>query len=524
MTSVSVLYENENRISQVCGRSCLLNHVIHILLINLGFNRRGFDMAGALFLALLCLGCWRSFVTANDPCIPEVRGEPFVQYAKNKNCEVDEKLLKMFNPLSFNDSVVNKPFANFMCTGFIDALNQAGDSTLENLCVIGLLDDIRDADFCSDDKIMRVLEEVVDSAVFDKISKTVSNFTRHHCDMMCSSSNELCWAFGITAKLVLKQSVMSTTAPTTEPTTAPTTEPTTATVSLPDLFTAKPPQPSDDHADDDVDTTGEPTDDNKNDPSKLFQGGISDVQTPPVASSHEDVDGTAGTDASDEPEIPISPNTNDSQDVQNNVTINDNDSDTTENPTAASPTNDNATTIIANTTVTAKPTTDNTTTAATNASESASAQNVTTLEGYISEEEPPASDPIPVDVDDGDSFFTEDAGQTNQEDQSDHDNSDHSSIVDHVVDMIDDDDDDGYSYWHFAAILLFILFLGVAGYLASHNRKKVKNHHCTSMCNSIVVVLLQYGYIVELLYIGKTFLSVNFQQIRTPIYFIINFY
>ena len=34
-------------------------------------------------------------------------------------------------------------------------------------------------------------------------------------------------------------------------------------------------------------------------------------------------------------------------------------------------------------------------------------------------------------------------------------------------------DDDGYSYWHFAAILLFILFLGVAGYLASLNRKKV---------------------------------------------------
>ena len=42
-----------------------------------------------------------------------------------------------------------------------------------------------------------------------------------------------------------------------------------------------------------------------------------------------------------------------------------------------------------------------------------------------------------------------------------------------IGDDNEDDDDDGYSYWHFAAILLFILFLGVAGYLASLNRKKV---------------------------------------------------
>ena len=74
-------------------------------------------MAIAFSFLLLCIGCWRSFVTANDqpPCIPEVRGEPFVKYVENKNCEVDEKLVKLFQPLSFNESVANKPTANFIC-------------------------------------------------------------------------------------------------------------------------------------------------------------------------------------------------------------------------------------------------------------------------------------------------------------------------------------------------------------------------------------------------------------------------
>ena len=222
-------------------------------------DQLGTEMARSFYFALLCVGCWRSFVTANDPCIPEVRGQPFVQYVENNNCEVDEKLLQLFDPVSFSEFVAKRLTANFICTGFIDVLNLSRDSTLENLCVLGLLSDIRDTDFCSDTKMMRVLEEVIDSAVFKKISKKVANFTRQHCNIICNSSNEMCWAFGITAKLVLKQSVMSTTAPTTEPTTAPTTEPTTATVSLPDLFTTKSPHTPDGNDDDATDKPADVT-------------------------------------------------------------------------------------------------------------------------------------------------------------------------------------------------------------------------------------------------------------------------
>ena len=206
-------------------------------------------MARSFYLILLCIGCWRSFVIAAKPCVPEVRGDSFVQYVENKNCEVDEKLLKLFNPVSFNESVVNRLTANFICTGFIDALNVTRDSTLENLCVLGLLSDIRDTYFCSDSKMMAVLEAVIDSSVFDGISITVANFTRQHCDVVCKDCNELCWAFGITAKLVLKPSVMSTTPPTTA--TKPTAAATTI-VPIPDLFDARP-QTSDGHSDDAAD-------------------------------------------------------------------------------------------------------------------------------------------------------------------------------------------------------------------------------------------------------------------------------
>ena len=65
-----------------------------------------------------------------DACVPTstVKGEPFVEFMKNKNCEVDEKLLKLFNPESFNESVADKSNVNFMCIGFMDALSLAPES------------------------------------------------------------------------------------------------------------------------------------------------------------------------------------------------------------------------------------------------------------------------------------------------------------------------------------------------------------------------------------------------------------
>ena len=412
-------------------------------------------MTSACLFLLLWIGCWRSFVTANGPCVPEVRGEPFVQYVEKKNCDVDKKLLKLFNPVSFNESVTNNRTLNFMCTGFIDALNLTTDSTLESLCVYGLLSDIRDTDFCSNDRMMTVLEAVVENAVFDKISIIVANFTRNHCHVICDSSNELCWAFGITAKLVLKQSVTSTTPPTnaTEPTTVLTTEPTavpSTEVPIPDFFNDKTSHTSDVH-NDNGDTSDTPVDETVPNKVSPVSGSIGDVQKP-----HEIGDtgeGTARTDAKQE--ILISPSNDGSQNLQNNVTIN---NDTTVNPTTAS-----STTVIANATVTAKPTT----ATSANTSESSSAQNVTTSEDYINEEMLQDSFLQPEGEDNAQDYGAEDTNKTGQDDQRDHD-----SII-HVVNLIDDDDDDGYSYFHFAAILLFILFLGVAGYLASHNRKKV---------------------------------------------------
>ena len=148
---------------------------------------------------------------------------------KNKNCEVDEKLLKLFNPESFDESVANKSNANFMCIGFMDALTLAPES----LCFFDPLSDIPDSDFCSNTKMMTTLGKIVNGSVFDKRSNIVivSNYTIHYCKMLCTGYNELCWAFGTIARVVLKESSISTT----EPATTTTTDPTTVPPALPSL-------------------------------------------------------------------------------------------------------------------------------------------------------------------------------------------------------------------------------------------------------------------------------------------------
>ena len=73
---------------------------------------------------------------------------------------------------------------------------------------------------------MTTLGKIVNGSVFDKKSNIVivSN-TIHLCKMLCSGYNELCWAFGTIARVVLKQSSIPTTEPATTTTTDPTTEP-----------------------------------------------------------------------------------------------------------------------------------------------------------------------------------------------------------------------------------------------------------------------------------------------------------
>ena len=427
---------------------------------------------------LLFIGHWCSFETAADTCIPTVRGEPFVQFMENKNCEVDEKLLKLFNPESFNESVASKSDTNFMCIGFMDALNLAP----EDLCSIyDPLSVIPDSDFCSDKKMMDILGRIVNGSVFDNYNiVVVSNYTIRYCKVLCTDYNELCWAFGTIAKVVVKQSSMSTTAPTTtEPTTAPTTEPTTATTTEPTTVpttepTTAPTIVTTEHPEfpslTNRVTTG--TDDPGDDPT------TNDINALLGAYSAEN--GTNDNkDTGDSQEVQNSdghgsPGTNgDSQD--NNSTSNI--SNTSENATA--------TTTTTNITATATSPTNVTTNEEVPSTNKVKPGDIN-YEGYygnvIDKDDQNDSD---VDLDNNDDNGDVDhvnggVDHTDDDGDVDHVNGDvdhDNGSVDHVNGGVDqtDDNDDGYSYWHFAAILLFILFLGVAGYLASHNRKKVRS-------------------------------------------------
>ena len=477
-------------------------------------------MANAFFFILLCIGCWRSFVTATDPCVPKVRGEPFVQYVEKNNCEVDEKLSKLFNHMSFNET------ANFMCIGFIDALSCTSDLTLESICRFGLLGDIPDGNFCSDTKMMTVLEKVT-SPMFNKSSPIVANFTRQHCDMMCDilsdGSNELCWAFGITAKLVQKQSVVSTTPPiTAEPSV------TTQSLVLPALHpfdktnTATSDGDDDDshdnykdedhdhnnddhehnnddhdhndddhdhndddhdhsdddhdHSDDEHDHISDEHDHNDEEHEHVNDGhdGATDSTTDKLVKVEND---TSGEDDNDKMGPYFDPhNTQDKQNVSNTVGQDVGEgnkkhddgvtgTDITDNQEALTSISDEGTQDVH----------DNAINQATNTNDTDIA-----TDKVIASDEGNTSTPVELDPNDDDLFDDSDVDgdqngkQNDDDDDSDQDNSDHDGSVNysHVIE-IDDDDDDGYSYWHFATILLFILFIGVAGYLASHNRKKV---------------------------------------------------
>ena len=500
-------------------------------------------MADTFFFILLCIGCWRSFVIATDPCVPKVRGEPFVQYVEKNNCEVDEKLSKLFSHMSFNET------ANFMCIGFIDALSSTSDLTLESICRFGLLGDIPDGNFCSDTKMMTVLEKVTSPMKFNKSSLIVANFTRQHCDMMCDilsdGSNELCWAFGITAKLVLKQSVVSTTPPiTTEPTTLPTSEPSVTTQSL-ILPTLHPPDKTNtatsdgddddshdnhkdedhdhnnddhdhnnddhdhndddhdhndddhdhnnddhDHNDDDHDHNDDDHDHNDDEHDRISdEHDHNDEDHERVNDGHDDAtdstpvkveNNTSSEDDKEKMGSYFDPhNTQDEQHVSNTVGQDAGEGDEKhDNGVAGTDIADKqeASTSISNEGT--KDVHDNAINQITNTNDIATEKNITSDEGNTSTSV--ELDPNDDDLFEDHNFDGDQNGKQNDDDDDsdqggDQDNSDHDGSVNHinVIEVDDDDDDDGYSYWHFAAILLFILFIGVAGYLASHNRKKV---------------------------------------------------
>lgn len=430
-------------------------------------------MLGMLLFVLLSIGYWCPCeVSAASPCVPTVKGEPFVQFVENsRDCEVDEKLLKLFNPESFNESIVNNTIGNFMCIGFMSALAMAP----QDFWLYDPLKEIPDKDFCFDTKMMTALGRIVNGSVFDSNSNIfiVSKNTIRYCKGICEDYSELCWAFGTIARVVLlKQSSLSTTATiTTEPTsdtttsTEPTNAPTPVTtepVYLPDISNSKGTDSSND------DTTPQQTDNmSEQSPSKVLGAFKTDSElktsrvndtTGQVAEGHGDND----EDTDDSREAHSSPTTdNKSQDITTTaISVN----------------------ISQNTTSTSSTTTTNITTTTTPENITTSPTNAPTNEEATSIDTPSIDVVVPddnqfednnVDTDDQDDGDNSDHDDDLDLDGLDLDNGDHNHI-NSGIDQIDDDDDDGYSYWHFAAILLFILFLGVAGYLASHNRKKVR--------------------------------------------------
>ena len=416
-------------------------------------------LLGTLLFVLLFIGCWCPYEISADSCVPTVRGEPFIQFVKNKNCDVDEKLLKLFNPESFNESVANNKIGNFMCVGFMSALTMAP----EDFWLFDPLEKIPDSDFCSDTKMMTALGRIVNGSVFDSDSNivVVSNSTIFYCKTICEDYNELCWAFGTVARIVLLHSSVPTTAPTasTETTSDPTPV-TTEAVHLPAISNSK----GADSPNDDATPPPQPADHTSDQPpSDVPDTRNNDSETShAIDTSFESDENLDNDNTGDRQHTHSSPNTDtNSLDVINNATM---------ISVSISQNTTNITTTTTNTTATnITTTTTNTTTTTTTTPENIT--TTTTTNTTASEE---VSKVMP-----GDNQY-EDYNFENNVDQNGDDDSDHNDDVnlggtDQIDDDDDDDDDDdGYSYWHFAAILLFILFLGVAGYLASHNRKKVQ--------------------------------------------------
>ena len=169
-------------------------------------------MFDALLFALLSVSFWRPYDGAgNPPCRPTVKDVSFTQFMESRNCEVDEKLLKLFSSEEFNNSIANNVYANFMCIGFMDALALVPDNICDSF---DPLSDIPDDDFCSSTKIA-YMQKIVNANVFDNRSNIfiVTKFTEENCMVLCEGdTNQLCWAFGIIAKAVFKH--LSTQAPT----------------------------------------------------------------------------------------------------------------------------------------------------------------------------------------------------------------------------------------------------------------------------------------------------------------------
>ena len=463
---------------------------------------------GVFALVLLLTSCWcslgesESSKSENPPCEPKVfDGTPFSQFVTKKECGVDENLLKLFRDDDSFKSMVNKTAANVMCIGFIEVFNMAS----EDSCSYDSLAHIPSEDFCKDSDLIGKLKLANNSDVFDGHDKVteVANFILKFCNYMCNDtigSNELCWAFGEYVKVVMKHHTTTTTA--TQP---PTTQPTSTSKPTPD-FTSM----FDDGGGHIGNSGGVDEGDDKDDHE---QGKNSDTNV------DNDDEGKVASDKGTtelHAEIPIDvaplPSSNDSHTPP---LIDGGDQGlSTDDPDLS--TDSTGQPIADNTSTDSLDGGDNDISLSTPAEEqpsssqqpSGSTNHPTISHNQIGDNETgdeSSGDHLTTDPDGDDSHFSktesdhtdnsndhtdqgtnndqhtgqandidQHTGQGNNNDQyTSQNNVENSQDSKHADVDYEYDDDDGYSYWHFAAVLLFILFLGVGIYLASLNRKKV---------------------------------------------------
>ncbi|XP_065901172.1 clumping factor B-like [Dysidea avara] len=451
---------------------------------------------GVLSLVFLLGSCWCAIGEDNSTsplCDPKVfGGASFSKFVGDQRCDVDENLLKMFTNNDSFKSMVNKTAANVMCIGFIEVFNMAS----EDSCSFDSLANIPSENFCKDGRMFDVLILANDSDVFDGHSNIieVANFILKYCGYMCndtSGSNELCWAFGEYVNIVMKHHVNTPPTPTSQP---PTTE-SVATTSTPTpnlqltaLFDKKPDTPQesegeDGHKDVEVENNGS-NDDGHEGENNDTNGGKVDDENKDDSDQENRSNEEMGRLEDPTPSF-VTPS------LPSNDTGSDGDQDSSQSTSSETYKQTTTTDKLNNQFhVTTGP----------------SVHSDTDGQGGESDITPPRRLDDETNTDGGTSQDGQDADKERQDqgisqgdqdddkesqDQGDQDADKESQDADKDdaskdggkpdVDYDYDDDDDGYSYWHFAAVLLFILFLGVGIYLASLNRKKIRESVSTYM-------------------------------------------
>ena len=471
---------------------------------------------GVVSFVLLLASCWCAS-SDNPSCDPKVYGgASFSELVMQQECDVDEKLLKLFTDKDSFKTMLDKVASNVMCIGFIEAFNM----TSKDSCTYDYLAHIPSEDFCKNSKALDVLVQANDSSVFDEHYRVVEvvNFVFQHCDYMCNDStgsNQLCWSFGEVVKFVMKHHV--TTPPTITNTSLSSDIPATTQSTVPSWLggTTKKASHEEDSdsttahdGDSGIDgtnvgsvdknstsTTGAESTSNKPKLLNTLSGGVKSSPSPDFKLLfHENISTPSSSSSTNAPPPDVPIKLMDKQhinvDTNKDPNISDSPGEHTDSPGEHTDSPGEQTDIPG----------ENTDSPGEHTGSPGGHPHLDTLDQHPNtSSNPETSDPDGDNVDaisdqgnlppesSGDMIRVDEQSHLEQNLQENGDkdqtavssdggksgtgNADSKDGGSYEYD--DDDDDDGYSYWHFAAVLLFILFLGVATYLATLNRKKV---------------------------------------------------